>query len=171
MISNCRLTDDQWRRIRHHFPSQARACARRGCPCRRATTARAESTNDRENKIGLPCRNRTCWCVRHYCRRRRNYRRLNGKLLRHSDAQHSAGDFDDHYRCLLQSGRTLDLDHEKIGSGVRHFFHRLRSSVATIPCDDWHRSLDRRRRTQIAIGGLIALAVIGYVASQWKKFD
>jgi hypothetical protein len=24
---------------------------------------------------------------------------------------------------------------------------------------------------KIAIGGLIALAVIGYVASQWKKFD
>jgi hypothetical protein len=23
----------------------------------------------------------------------------------------------------------------------------------------------------VAIGGLIALAVIGYVASQWKKFD
>ena len=24
---------------------------------------------------------------------------------------------------------------------------------------------------KIAIGGLIALAVVGYVASQWKKFD
>jgi hypothetical protein len=24
---------------------------------------------------------------------------------------------------------------------------------------------------KVAIGGLIALAVIGYVASQWKKFD
>ena len=28
------------------------------------------------------------------------------------------------------------------------FFHRLRSSGAAIPCDDWHRSLDRRRRNQ-----------------------
>ena len=66
--------------------SQARACARRGCPCRRATTARAEPTNDRENKIGLPCRDRTCWCVRHCCRHRRNYRRLNGKLLKVNDS-------------------------------------------------------------------------------------
>jgi hypothetical protein len=64
--------------------SQARACARRGCPCRRATTARAEPINDRENKIALPCRDRTCWCVRHYCRHWRNYRRLNGKLLKAS---------------------------------------------------------------------------------------
>ena len=28
------------------------------------------------------------------------------------------------------------------------FFYRLRSPGAAIPCDDWHRSLDRRRRTQ-----------------------
>ena len=61
--------------------SQARACARRGCPCRRATTARAEPTNDRENKIGLPCGDRTCWCVRHCCRHRRNCRWLNGNYL------------------------------------------------------------------------------------------
>jgi hypothetical protein len=52
MISNCRLTDDQWRRIRHHFPSQARACARRGCPRRRATTARAEPTMIEKTKSG-----------------------------------------------------------------------------------------------------------------------
>ena len=48
----------------------------------------------------------------------------------------------------LQSGRPLDLDHEKIGSGARHSFHRLRGLGATIPCDDWHRSLDSRRCTQ-----------------------
>jgi len=31
----------------------------------------------------------------------------------------------------------------------------------TVPCD----------AIKIAIGGLIALAVVGFVASQWKKFD
>jgi len=122
--------------------SQARACARRGCPCRRATTARAEPTNDRENKIGLPCRDRTCWCVRHRCRYRRNCRLLNGELLGHPGAQHSAGGFNDDYGRFLQSGRPRDLDHEKIGSGARHSFHRLRCPGAAIPCDDWHRFLD-----------------------------
>jgi hypothetical protein len=24
--------------------------------------------NGRESKIGVPCRDRTCWCVRHHCR-------------------------------------------------------------------------------------------------------
>ena len=39
-------------------------------------------------------------------------------------------------------------------SHARHSFHRLRNPGATITCDDsspyddWHRSLDRRRRTQ-----------------------
>ena len=97
--------------------------------------------------------------------------RLNGKLLGHPGAQHSARDFDDHYERLLQSGGPFDLDHEKIGSGARHFFHRLRSSGATIPCHDWHRSSTGGDALKIVIGGLIALAVIGYVASQWKKFD
>ena len=41
-------------------------------------------------KIELPCRDRTCSRVRHYCRHRRNCRRLNGKLLGHLGAQHSA---------------------------------------------------------------------------------
>jgi hypothetical protein len=41
----------------------------------------------------------------------------------------------------------------------------------TIPCDDRHRSLAGGDALKIVIGGLIALAVIGYVASQWKKFD
>jgi hypothetical protein len=109
----------------------------RRMPCRRATTAKTKSG------FGI-----ALVCVRHYCRHRRNCRRLNGKSLWHLGAQHSAGDFDDHYRRLLQSGRPLDLDHEKIGSGAGHFFHRLRSSRATIPCNDWHRSLDRRRRNQ-----------------------
>jgi hypothetical protein len=39
-------------------------------------------------------------------------------LLGHLGAQHSAGDFDGHYRRLLQSGRPLDLDHEKIGAAL-----------------------------------------------------
>ena len=40
------------------------------------------------------------------------------------------------------------LTMRKLGAALGIFFHRLRSSGAPIPSDDWHRSLDRRRRTQ-----------------------
>jgi hypothetical protein len=38
-----------------------------------------------------------------------------------------------------------------------------------LPCDDWHRSLDRKRRTQSRYWRLDCAR--RYVASQWKKFD
>ena len=62
--------------------------------------------------------------------------------------------------------------HVKRRPGSCHKLGGLWSHVGrTVPCDDWHRSSTGGEALKIAIGGLIALTIIGYVASQWKKFD
>src|ERR1700733_7031177 len=48
-------------------------------------------------------------------------------------AQHSAGDFDDHYRRL--GGHSI-LTMRKLRAASPA------NPRATVPCDDWHRSLD-----------------------------
>ena len=125
--------------------------------------------NDRENnKIGLPCRDRTCWCVCHYCWHRRNYRRLDGKLLRHSGAQHSAASTIIIAAFYSLGGLSI-LTMRKLGAALGIFFiacevlGRLYLVMIGIAPSTGGDAL------KIVIGGLIALAVIGYVASQWKK--
>ena len=63
------------------------------------------------------------------------------------------------------------LTMRKLGAALG-IFYRLRSPGAAIPCDDWHRSIDRRRCNQkIVIGGLIALAGPWLRGIAVEKFD
>jgi hypothetical protein len=114
--------------------------------------------------------------TRSYCERRSRIRATNIHLFRMRAGVQARS------RCQREACAVsgVELATERLATDVRDLSGPTAPALPSVPdakfwgdytFDDGIAPSTGGGALKIAIGGLIALAVVGYVASQWKKFD